>query len=112
MTISELFLDTEHTERAWASFARNLRGLGYTLPELDDIYEDVAASLYLNTYAPVGAWAGFDPDWVMGKVEAARQRRTGIFSKLRRYLVTRSTIEDWRRLRALVAMETDDAKRA
>ena len=112
MTISELFLDTENDALAFASFARTLRALGYSLPELDDIYTDVAASLYLNTYAPAGAWAGFDPEWVMAKVTLERYRRQGILNKLRRYLVTRSTIEDWRRLRSLVATETDDAKRA
>lgn len=107
MTISELFLDTEHTDRGFASFARKLRALGYSLGELDEIYVDVAASLYLNTYSAVGVWDGFDPDWVMAKVELERRRRLGLFNRLRRYLVTRSTIKDWQRLRALVAADTD-----
>jgi hypothetical protein len=105
-------LDTEHTGRDFAAFARTLGRLGYALTELDEIYSDVAASLYLNTYAPVGAWSGFDPDWVMGKVAAARRRRGGIFGRLRRYLVTRSTIADWQRLRSLVATEMNDPERA
>jgi RecB family exonuclease len=111
MTISELFLDTEHGSASFERMARDLRALGYSAGELDDIYSDVAASLYMNTYAPLGVWAGFDPEWVMAKVTLERYRRQGILNKLRRYVVTRSTIEDWRRLRSLIATETDDAKR-
>jgi hypothetical protein len=106
MTISELFLDVEHTEAAFRQFARILRGSGYSLKELDEIYRDVAASLYINTYAPVGAWSGFDADWLMEKVESHRRRsHRGIFARLKSHLVTRSTLEEWQTLRALVATD-------
>lgn len=103
MAISELFLDVEHDEAAFRHFARVLRSSGYSLEQLDGIYRDVAASLYINTYAPAGAWSGFDRDWVMGKVAFYRRKpHSGLLARLKSHLVTRSTIVDWQRLRSLV----------
>ena len=103
MAISELFLDVDHTEAAFRHFARVLHGSGYSLEQLDGIYRDVAASLYINTYAPVGAWSGFDREWLMGKVEFYRRKpHSGLLARLKNHLVTRSTIDDWNRLRSLV----------
>jgi hypothetical protein len=109
MAISELFLDVEHDELAFRHFARVLCSSGYSLEQLDGIYRDVAASLYINTYAPVGVWSGFDRAWVMGKVEFYRRKPHGGFlARLMSHLVTRSTIVDWWRLRSLV--ETNVSK--
>src|SRR3954451_16564797 len=106
MTISELFLDVEHTEAAFRHFARILGGCGYSLEELDGIYRDVSACLYINTYAPVGAWSGFDGDWLMEKVESQRRKsHGGILARLKSHLVTRSTIDEWQKLRSLVATD-------
>lgn len=103
--ISDLFLDTWFDERDFRYMRDQLRESGLSIAELDEIYfDELAPVLYLNTYSVAGEWAGFNQDDLNQRceVQRARKRRLPIFERLRRYWVTRSTIDDWQRLRQLV----------
>ena len=108
VAISELFLDTEIDDQTLARLRDVLRASRLSLPDLDAIYYDeVAPILYRNLSTPAGVWSGFDADWLEQEIQ--RRRGSGSFrrslpalGRLRRYLVTRSTIADWRRLRDLI----------
>jgi hypothetical protein len=103
LLISELFLDQDLTMRSLQRVAQLLRGLEFSLGDLDGIYLEVAAVLYRNTYAVAGVWTGFDPDWLMNEIARNAPRpKVGLLGRLRRHIVTRSTIGDWRKLRSLV----------
>ena len=105
LAISELFLDTELDERDFARLRDALRGSRLSIRDLDEIYYDqVAPILHRNLNSPAGEWSGFDPDWLEREIRRQASRRPGLgpLARLRRYLATRSTIDDWRRLRAMV----------
>ncbi len=108
VAISELFLDTEIDDQTFARLRDVLRASRLSLPDLDGIYYDeVAPILYRNLSTPAGVWSGFDADWLEQEIRRRRgprsfRRRRPVLGRLRRYLVTRSTIADWRRLRAMV----------
>ena len=105
MAISELFLDTELDDATFLRLRDELRASRLSLPELDAIYHDeVAPILCRNLSTTAGVWDGFDPDWLEREI-GRRAVRPGFspLARLRRYLVTRSTIEDWRRLRDLIS---------
>jgi hypothetical protein len=105
MAISELFLDTELDDASFLRLRDTLRASRLAPQELDTIYYDeIAPTLYRNLNTPAGVWSGFDVDWLEREIQQ-RTQRLGFppLTRLRRYLVTRSTIGDWRRLRAMVA---------
>lgn len=67
--ISELFLDTELTEKSCDYICRELKSSGFSLDELDAIYADeVALVLVSNTYSVAGEWSGFNIDWLEGEI--------------------------------------------
>lgn len=104
MAISELFLDTALDDADFLRLRDTLRATRLPPEELDAIYYDeVAPILYGNLHSTAGVWSGFDADWLERQVrQHAQRRRFPPLQRLQRYLVTRSTIVDWRRLRALV----------
>jgi hypothetical protein len=105
LAISELFLDTELDDAAFVRLRDVLRTSGLSLDELDAIYYDeLAPILHANLRTPAGVWSGFDPVWLQQEIERRGKLRVfPLVGRVRRYLITQSTIEDWRRLRALVA---------
>jgi hypothetical protein len=113
MAIAELFLDTELDDQTLRRLRDVLRASGFSLSDLDGIYADeVAPILYRNLNSPAGVWDGFDADWLEQEIRRqVGRRRLPALARLRRYLATRSTIRDWRRLRAMVGGEEDTAKR-
>ena len=108
MAISELFLDTELDERAFQRLRDELRSSGLSLGELDEVYYDeVAPVLYQNLNTPAGVWSGFDAAWLDREIQKrGRPRGFAPFTRLKRFVVTRSTIKDWNHLRTLVANAT------
>ncbi len=106
--ISELFLDTEHTDESYQYICRRLTSSGFSLDELDTIYADeVAPVLVANTYSVAGVWSGFDIDWLEAEILKRRRNpnlwdRISCLHKLRRRWVTRSTIADWRQVTRLL----------
>ena len=104
LAISELFLDTALDQADFLRLRDTLRAARLSPAELDGIYYDeLAPILYRNLNTPAGAWSGFDAAWLEQEIQRVA-RRPGFppLRGLRRLFVTRSTIKDWRRLRALV----------
>jgi hypothetical protein len=106
--LSELFLDTELDARDFERIAAALKATALPLAQLEAIYfDELAPVLHDNLRVPAGVYSGFDLDWL--EVEVARQRRPGKLAALpwlaglRRYLTTRSTIDDFNRVRRLLA---------
>jgi hypothetical protein len=104
LAISELFLDAELDAADFSRLRDRLRESGLTLPELDEVYfDEVAPILYGNLSSVAGVWSGFDAAWLEQQITRAKRHRGIPFvARVRRYLVTRTTIEDWRCLRAML----------
>ena len=102
--ISELFLDVGLSDTALADISRRLKDSGLSEAQLYEIYADeVAPVLYRNLASPAGEWAGFDLQWLEGKITGNQKRgselrQAMLFKPLRRYWVTRSTIAEWRKV--------------
>lgn len=104
--LSELFLDTELEDDAIAGLARELRATGFSVAELERIYEEeVAPVCWRNALAlPGGVWTGFDRDWLVSAILERRERRR-VWVRipwLQRLLARRRTAysrADWNRLR-------------
>jgi len=105
LAISELFLDTALGDADFVRLRDTLRASGLSVAELDAIYADeVAPILHGNLNIVAGVWSGFDVAWLEQEIaRRARPPRFPLLARVRRYLVTRSTIADWRRLRQMVA---------
>jgi hypothetical protein len=105
MAIAELFLDTQLDDADHRRLAEELRASRLSPAQLDRIYYDeLAPILHYNLRSPAGEWSGFDGAWL--ESEIARRggaSRLPVITTLVRIWVTRSTIDDWRRLRALAA---------
>jgi hypothetical protein len=63
--LSDLFLDTEHSDAYLAGIASGLSELGLPRDEIVRIFEhEVAPACVVNLYAVAGEWAGFDEEWL------------------------------------------------
>lgn len=108
--LAELYLDTEHDERALRRLARELARSPYSVPELREIEAwEVAPVVLPNLFAVAGVWDGFDPAWLEA---ACRRRATRRSLGLRvagclgwRRWVRRATASHWRRLEPLIVAE-------
>lgn len=109
--LSDLFLDTEHDEASCRRICRELRATGFSLEELDAIYADEVATVCVwNTCSVAGLWSGFDQRDLERQIseKLANQaflRRIRFLRKLRRWWATRTTIEQWHRVREMLARE-------
>jgi hypothetical protein len=103
--ISELFLDTELQESNYEYIARVLRETDLPLDELERIYqEEVAPALYRNLNVTAGVWAGFDQDWLAGKIKQKKKwieffKKNHTIWNFYKAWVTRDTVADWKRIR-------------
>lgn len=102
--ISELFVDTELDERDFARLRAMLNESQLSQTELDFIYyEEIAPLLYRNLDVPAGEWAGFDPDWLEAEIGKRQVKApsggASWLSRARRYWVTRTTRNDWQKLK-------------
>lgn len=110
VAISELFLDTHLEEEDFARLRDILNESQLSIDELDLIYHDeIAPLLYGNLEATAGEWSGFDPDWLELKI--SKQSKQSIIGKipwLNRvwgYLTTRTTRNDWERLKRMLTQQ-------
>lgn len=72
--LSDFYLDTD-VEGFYPHAARVLADSGYTLDELRAILRhEVHPVLHPNLLAVTGEWAGFDPDWLAGRILQRLQR--------------------------------------
>jgi hypothetical protein len=110
LLLSELYLDTEHDERALRWMARELARSPYGVPELREIeLWEVAPVVLPNVCSAAGVWDGFDPGWLEAE---CRRRAAGRSLWLRlaalcgwRRLVRRTTAAYWARLEPLIHAE-------
>jgi hypothetical protein len=64
--LSELYLDTDHTDADLGRIADELRPLGFSAEELADMFRcEVAPACVVNQYAMSGEWAGFEEEWLV-----------------------------------------------
>jgi hypothetical protein len=71
--LSELFLDTEHTELDFNYFTSSLRPLGIPVLTLEHMLRyDLFPILSPNLLSVAGVWDGFDKDWLLQQVQARR----------------------------------------
>jgi hypothetical protein len=109
LTLSDLFLDTEHDDAAFRRIGRELKATGFSLDQLDAIYADeVAPACVWNTYSVTGVWGGFDREDLERRISRTLARksalsRIGFLHKLHRWWATRTTAEQWRRVRGMLA---------
>lgn len=102
--LSDLFLDTELDDQHIAAIATRLRGTGFTVRELERIYEDdVAPACYRNMSAlPGGEWSGFNATWLADAIQRSQRRRSWLrVPWVKRFFVerwTRQSRADWQRV--------------
>jgi hypothetical protein len=71
--LSELFLDTEHTQLELNYLTSSLRPLGIPVLTLEHmLYYDIFPILSPNLLSIAGEWQGFDEDWLLQQVQARR----------------------------------------
>ena len=108
--LSELFLDTELDDADISAIARRLDATGFSVPELERIYEqEVAPVCWRNLRAlPGGAWSGFEKKWLVEAIQRQRgsrgvlDRLPGV-SRLRLRRLTALSRVDWERVKQLLA---------
>ncbi len=102
LALSELWLDTALTERDLNHIASVMAESKYSLRELRDIYlYEVAPVLYPNLLNVAGEWAGFEEEWLYGKIKEEMRRSSPtrrFFHRLKRPLMTYATERHWRAL--------------
>ncbi len=83
ITLSELWLDTEHDEAARERMAEALARSEFDERELRAIHDsEVAPAVADNLQSVAGEWNGFDPQWLEERCRAAAERRPGVVGKL------------------------------
>ena len=102
LALSELWLDTELTERDLDSIASVMAESKYSLRELRGIYlYEVAPVVYSNLLNVAGEWAGFNEEWLYGKIKEEMRRSSParrFFHRLKKPLMTYATERHWRAL--------------
>jgi hypothetical protein len=102
LALSELWLDTELTERDLNHIASVMAGSKYSLGQLRDIYlYEVAPVLYTNLLNVAGEWAGFDEAWLFRRIKEEVRRSSParrFLHRLKKPLMTYATERHWRAL--------------
>ena len=104
IALSDLWLDTEFEESDLRRIAGAMRESGYSVEELREIYLfEVAPVVFPNLLTVAGEWAGFDPEWLVGRVLKQARSRSVILRLLvrlgpGRWIMTYATEEHWTRL--------------
>lgn len=104
VAMSDLFLDTELQDFHFIFIAKKMHESGYSLDELEDILMlEVFPVCIANLHSVAGEWAGFEEEWVINAIVAAKRP-----NRFRRWMNRRSfwmIQNDWesvvRRFKAL-----------
>jgi hypothetical protein len=107
LAISELFLDTHLEEEDFVRLRDVLKESQLSIDKLDLIYyEEIAPLLYGNLESTAGEWSGFEPDWLEQEISKQSSKRivdkVPWLSKVRGYWVTRTTKNDWQKLKRML----------
>jgi hypothetical protein len=104
--LSDLFLDTRLEEADIAAIAMQLRSTGFSLRELERIYEDeVAPVCWRNLSAlPGGVWSGFSTAWLVDAIQREQHRgrwwtRVPWVKRLQVNRWTRDSRDEWARVK-------------
>jgi hypothetical protein len=102
--LSELWLDTELAEDDLRRIAEVLKGSGYPIGVLREIYLfEVAPVVFLNLLTVAGEWAGFDQEWLFAEATKRARRRSLLLRAfvglgVGKRLMTFATERHWERL--------------
>ena len=109
LSLSELFLDTEHDDGDIARIGAALAGTGFDVDTVEKIYENEVAPVCWRNLSgvPGGAWAGFDRGWLVQAIMAHRKKThlAEYVPIFRRFQVRRNIAlskDDWRRVKAVL----------
>lgn len=106
--LSDLWLDTQLSEKHLEGIARVMDESGLTIEELWRVYSyEVAPVVSINIYSPAGQWLGFSPDWLRTQIVRNlrdRPRRTRFWTlfPITRCLMLSQTGDHWKELVAIV----------
>ena len=106
--LSDLWLDTQHSDAYMEGIARVMDESGLTIEELWRVYSyEVAPVVYMNVYSVAGVWTGFNSDWLRTEIVRNlrdRPRRTRFWTlfPITRCLMLGQTDEEWKKLVAIV----------
>lgn len=105
-SLSELFLDTDLKAPQIASIAERLRDTGYSVAQLERMYEEeVAPVCWHNLQAiPGGHWIGFDTDWLVSTIDRHRKASSPLnrlpgWHRWRISRWTRHSRDEWERVK-------------
>ena len=102
--LSNLFLDTELTEKDFRWIANVLVESDYDDAQLDHVlFNEVFPVCVANLRTPAGEWAGFDLDWLQDQILRNQPRFLKVWKVLE---PDRGLIEsNWKRVRELTCAE-------
>lgn len=93
--LSELFVDTERSEDDLVLLARRLKGVGYSLEDLDYFLKKEVAPIagrWMQYPGAIGAWPGFDRDDLEIRIRENLQRP---WYRRQRVWLARSVRREW-----------------
>ena len=98
--LSDLWLDTELSDRGLSHIAGVLDASGFTLAQLQRIYlYKVAPDVFLNFWSVAGVWDCFDEEWLHEEIVHGLDRRTGLgawwIKAWRRAMTFAARMIDW-----------------
>ena len=100
LALSELWLDTELTDKDLDQIASVMAQSKYNLGELRAIYlYEVAPVVYRNLLNVAGEWAGFNEAWLYSKINEGIERSSPVrrfLQRLKKPLMTYATERHWR----------------
>ncbi len=71
--LSEIFVDTEHTELDRAHMAERLMLTGMAFSHIEHIYMNEVAPICSQKFQTVGPWPAIDQTWLNQKIEQRKQ---------------------------------------
>ena len=111
LALSQLWLDTELTEKDLDQIAGVMAQSKYNLGELRAIYlYEVAPVVYRNLLNVAGEWACFNEEWLYSKINEEVRRSSPVrrfFQRLKKPLMTYATESHWR----VLAWKVDEWRR-
>lgn len=108
LALSDLWLDTEMTEKDCRYIVKEMINSGYPLEKIEKILaEEVAPVVYSNllNVFPGGNWEGFEEEWlhsaIIKNLEAAEKnfiRQIWLKNNVNKFLMTELVRENWMKI--------------
>jgi hypothetical protein len=104
--LSNLWLDTELDNKDYEYIVREMKKTTYSITEIEKIlFEEVAPTVYKNTYSVAGEWAEFDKNWLVDSIcnhlkqlESNFIYRIWCGSIIARRAFSKVVINDWQKI--------------